>query len=123
MSVDTLVNAKAELYGLLQTGGTPTVSGVTVVYDHEPKKIDGPVAVTLSTDGMSPTEWRIALRLYISISADQKAGWDSVDSLMPAVDHKINAHFGPSDWTVERTEQGDYLVATNILEVGRADYF
>lgn len=126
MSRTTLANAKAELVALLVTGGAPAVSGVTQVYGYDPpvKDLAGPVAIAVSTDSVTPTEWRLAVRIYITATVDAKQAQDDLDTLIPAVDAKLTSGFGPSQWTIDLpSEERPFYTATHVLEVGREDYF
>lgn len=130
MSTATLSDAVAELYALLQTSEVPTVSGVTAVYDHEPSSVEAPVSITIALDSWDEDWWMVALRIYVSVTADKKAGWDTLNAVVPAVDQVIRqgigqggCHFGPSRGQVEPTQTNDFLVATSVLTVGREDAF
>jgi hypothetical protein len=120
---NSLAAAKAELYALLQTGGTPTVSGVTAVFDYEPFSGQSakPVAMTIFTAGMTPTDYLIALRIYHTTEVDVAAAQAALDTIIQATDALMTSGFGPSEWTVEFQVDIAALVATNVFQVGRED--
>lgn len=136
MSRSTVAAAKAELYALLWTANTATatfsVAGVDAaqihVYDHEPRggEMVAPVSVTISTAGFTPDFWVLAVRIYTTTQKyDAKKAQDVLDLLIPAVDAKVgsNGGFGPSDWTIEWDDGLEAFMATNLLQVGRQDYY
>lgn len=132
MSRSTLANAKAELFGLVAsntTTGVPVASlsavGVVKCYDYEPRAGDlaKPIAVTVSTAGMTPDFWQFALRLYVSADVSVKDAQTQLDSAMVAIDGLMTAGFGPSQWTVEYVPEFQAMVASLALEVGRQDYY
>lgn len=123
MARTTLANAKAELFGLLQSGGTPTVAGVTKVFDHEPASGQAlkPVSITLFTAGATPTEWLITVRVYVSADVDVRKAQADLDLLMAAIEARLTSGYGPSQWDIEYADDLKMLVATWLLEVGRED--
>lgn len=126
MSRSTLAAAKAELVALLVTAGAPTVTGVTEVYDHLPavSALRGPVSVCVFTDGIDADFWRLAVRVYMSATIDAKTAQDDLDTLLPAIDVKMTAGFGPSVWELGFPNPDQpYFTATGTFEVGRADYY
>jgi hypothetical protein len=132
MSRTTVAAAKAELYALLWSANAPTFSATGVdtssihVYDHEPKQMTHPFSVTIATAGFTPDDWVLAVRIYADTArADAKTAQDQLDLLIPAVDVKIgsNGGFGPSSWEIDWDADLDALIATNLLNVGRQDYF
>lgn len=125
MSRDSLANTKTELAGIIAPGGTPP-AGVTAFYSFEPYpgQASRPVWVTLSTAGMQPTEYVIAVRVYVATdtnSADQAAA--TLDTLIESIDQLIGStgRFGPSNWETEHDQELVAYVATNLLVVGRED--
>jgi hypothetical protein len=126
MSRATLPAAKTELVTLLRTGTTPTVSGVTEVFDYLPplEGLRGPVSVCVYTDSITSDFWRIGVRVYLTATVDPKKAQDDLDALLPALDAKMTAGFGPSTWEVGfPTLEQPYFNATGIFEVGRQDYY
>lgn len=127
MSRDSLGAAKAELLALLAPAGVPAIAGVTCVYGFEPYsgQAQGPVAITISTAGMTPTEYLIVVRVYQTVDVDAEAAQAAMDLLIAAVDTLVGStgRFGPSSWTVEYDRELNKLVAANILEAGREDGF
>lgn len=116
-----LAASKAELYSLITTGGLP--SGVTAAYDHEPLPghLQKPVALTISTAGMTAVDYLIALRIYVTAEPDAEKAQDDLDSVITATDARMTSGWGPSNWDVAYDDQLNAFVATNVFQVGRED--
>jgi len=123
MARNSIAAAKAELFALLSTAGVPLVAGVTAVYDHEPFAGQGqkPVCITISTAGMSPDFYLIALRIYQTCDVDVAQAQANLDGLILTVDAMMSSGFGPSEWAVEYRDDITALVATQVFQVGRQD--
>lgn len=132
MSRSTVGEAKAELYGLLWSAGAPTfsVSGIAPasihVYDHEPAAEDllGPIAIAISTAGMTPDDWVLSVRVYVTTAQyDAKKAQDYLDLLLPAVSARTaaNGGYGPSTWEIGWDDTYAAFVAVQLLNVGRED--
>ncbi len=126
MSVDTLANAKAELVGLLSSGGVPTIAGVDAVYDHLPptSTMTGAINVSVFTAGIEPEFWLIAMRVTAVLGIAAKATEDAIDVLLPLIDRTTNnGHFGPAAWAIAYPTGSDTqaIEATCVYQVGRAD--
>lgn len=121
MARDSLAASKAELLALITTGGLP--SGVTAAYGYEPLpgQMQKPVAVTVSTAGMDPNFYLIALRIYVSVENDAEQASDDLDTLILDVDDRMTSGFGPSNWTVTYQPDLAAFVAENVFTVGRED--
>lgn len=121
MARTTIAASKAELYALLSGANLP--AGVTAAYDYEPisGQMAKPTALTISTAGMDPDFYLLALRLYQSTEADAQAAQATLDTLILAVEGKLTSGFGVASWTVEYAADLDALVATCVLPVGRED--
>lgn len=116
-----LAASKAELYGLITTGGLPTL--VTAAYDHEPLPghLQKPVALTISTAGMTAVDYLIALRIYVTAEPDAEKAQDDLDAVIMAVDDRMTSGFGPSNWDVSYDGELNAFVAVNVFNVGRED--
>ena len=121
MARTSLAASKAELYALITTGGLP--SGVSAAYDHEPLagQMQKPVAVTVSTAGMTAVDYLIALRIYVTAEPDAEKAQDDLDALIMTVDGRMTSGFGPSNWEVNYDGELNAFVATNVFQVGRED--
>lgn len=126
MSRATLTAAKAELVALLVTSGTPTITGVAVVFDHLPpfsNVADSP-ALAVYTDGVDADFWNIGVAIIVNTSDNAKVAQDALDTLMPAVDAATNTGgYGPARWDIgfPTGEDGTHYVARCIYQVGRQD--
>lgn len=118
---NTLASVKADLLNALL--GAATLAPVTKVYDFEPKpgdQIKGCIA-TISTDGVSPDFFRLALRIYQSPEVSAQKAQVTLDDAVMVLDGEVPSGFGPSEWTIEYRDDFGQFVAENILEVGRED--
>ena len=128
MARSTFAASITELFNLLasDSAGTPRVTGVTKVYAYEPNNQSAlkPVAVTITPDAMTPTHWRVALRVYQTLDIDAATAQSNIVSMVVGIDNLITSGFGPSDWTFEINTDTtvNAIVATNILEIVRADF-
>ena len=94
------------------------------MYSFEPNSGQAlkPVAVSISTAGMTPADYLIALRIYSSAEVSVERAQTVIDQLIMVFDAGMNARFGPSNWTVEWVDELVAYVATNVFEVGREDH-
>lgn len=129
MGATSLADAKSDLFSRLTSNadGTPhaSLTKITHVYDHEPRAGDTkkPMPLTISTAGMSPEAYTLALRIYSDASKSVPLSQSDLDVAILQVDGRVGSEFGPSDWTVQWVEELDAFVATNTLQAGREDYF
>lgn len=121
MARTSIAAAKAELYGLLSGANLP--SPVVAAYDYEPLsgQMAKPTALTISTAGMDPDFYLLAVRLYQSTDVDVQAAQATLDTLILTVENKLTSGFGVASWAVEYAADLDALVATCVLPVGRED--
>lgn len=121
MARNSLAASKAELYALLSGANLP--DSVVAAYDYEPLpgQMAKPVALTISTAGMDPNFYLLAVRLYQSAEVDARAAQANLDTLILTVEHKLTDGFGMAPWSVEYLADLDALVATCVLPVGRED--
>lgn len=128
MSRTSFTNALSELYGLLANAtGTPVASllaaGVTRVYSHEPKPGDTLKGcfVTVAPAGMTPTDWLIAMRVYVTWDVSAELAQTMLVNAAVAADNLMTDGWGPSSWTFEAVPEIEAFVATNLLICGRED--
>lgn len=129
MARTSVAETIVELYGVLSTAGAPasglSTAGVAQVYDHEPKPGDaiGPCWVTLSFAGSTPETWRIAMRVYSSVTESAKVGHDVLVAACEAIDARMvtASSMGPSEWDVSYLDDSACYVATDTLMIPRAD--
>lgn len=120
----TLGAVKAELYTLLAPNGAPAVAGVTAVYDHDPHEGQRakPVAITVSTAGLGPVAYTVAVRIYAAADGEAATFQATLDSVLEAVDLLMTPHWGPPAWDVaDRRDDLNAFVAETIVFVGRED--
>lgn len=121
MARTSIAASKAELYDLLISGGLP--SPLVAVYDHEPLPghIQKPAAATISTVGMTPIDYQIALRIYVTADPDGEKAQEDLDDLIMTLDARMDSGFGPSQWEVTYEAELSAFVATCVFQVGRED--
>lgn len=121
MARTSLAASKTELLSLITTGGLP--SGLTVTYNYEPFPggAQKPAALTISTAGMTPVDYLLALRIYVTAEPDAEKAQNDLDALIMLVDARMTSGFGPSNWEVVYDPDLVAFVATNIFQVGRED--
>lgn len=118
MARTSLAGARADVATALNS-----VSGVTTAYDHEPVAHDKPVALTVSSAGIAPTDYLIAVRIYVTTEIPVEDAQDKMDSVLEAADNALPSWAGPSQWSIEWDQEQGQLVATCVLEIGREDGF
>lgn len=121
MARNSLAASKAELYALVSGANLP--AGVAAAYDYEPLggQMAKPVALTISTAGMDPNFYLLAVRIYQTAEVNAQAAQANLDTLVLDVEGKLTSGFGESSWTVDYHADLDALVATCVLPVGRED--
>lgn len=135
MARDTLTNAKQELYALFAADATVNRSrpvaglvavGFVGVSRGEPADVPKPLALSVATAGVTPTDWSFYLRVYAPADDDPLAAQDRIDLALPAVDALLmdDDGFGPLNWIGPTWEEGlQSFVATSTVTAGRQDYF
>jgi hypothetical protein len=126
MARTSLAEAKAELFGALSAGSQRcVVDGVTSAYDYEPgqRRAVGPIALTVTTAGIDPDDWRFAIRLYADVSADPVGVQASLDQIMPAITDLVSDHWGPETWVgpTPHPDDENTLVCEWLVTCGRED--
>lgn len=118
MARTSLAGARADVATALNA-----VTGVTTAYDHEPTTHGKPVALTVSSAGIAPTDYLIAVRIYVTTETPVEEAQATMDAVVEAADNALPSWAGPSNWSIEWDQEEGQLVATCILEVGREDGF
>ena len=126
MARTSLVAAKAELFAMLSDGDQRcVVAGVASAYDFEPgqRRALGPIALTVTTAGIDPDEWRFALRLYADVGADPVGVQAALDVIMPAITDVVSDRWGPENWVgpTPHPDDDNTLVCEWIVACGRED--
>jgi hypothetical protein len=114
-----LAATKAELYGLLSGVNLP--AGVTAAYDHEPLKVEKPVALTISTAGMDPEFYQLTIRLYHTLEVDVAEAQSHMDDLILLVEERLSSGFNRTAWTVGADMEANAWVAACTVLAGRED--
>lgn len=121
MARSSIAAAKAELYALLSAANLP--AGVVATYNYEPLsgQMAKPTALTISTAGMDPDFYFLAVRVYQSAEIDAEAAQANLDTVILTVENKFTSGFGMAPWSVEYLVDLDAFVATCVVPVGRED--
>lgn len=77
--------------------------------------------VTVSTAGLSPTEYRLFVRIYVPAIQSQE-GQDRLDALTETLDAADSFAFPRPDWefTFDQVKESFYMVA--VIEYPREDF-
>ena len=121
---NSLGAVKTELVGVLAPNGVPAIGGVNAVYDHDPH--DGqrakPVAITVSTAGLGPSVYTVAVRVYVAADGEAAAFQSALDLILESVDLLLTTYWGPPSWDVaDRRDDLNAFVAETQIAVGRED--
>ena len=130
MSRTTFQGALAELYATLTTNGHPittlSTAGVAKVYPAEPGAGGWvkPCSVTLEPAGITPTEWEVAVRVYVDDQYADRAQDLLIDATVAVGDAlRDAAAFGPDQWQMGWQADLGCRVAMTEVQVGREDGF
>jgi len=128
----SLADAKNALYEALCESpleGTPHADiapWVASVYRNEPRpgELPKPAGITLFTDGIDPTEYRIRVRIYVDPSQSVGEMQDHMDCAIEAVADLLDSdpQFGRASWEHGYDASIDALIAQAVYEVGREDF-
>lgn len=128
----SLAAARDALYELLATDadGSPTPEllglGVERVYKYEPIRTEARLAVVIVAEGMTPTEYVLAVTIYRGLSKndiDGDAAQRDIDDVVMVVDQLIGeaAVYGPSIFTIRYDRELGQFLAETRLEAPRED--
>lgn len=119
----TLAIARTDLFARFFSGGAPTITGVVVALDYEPPRdeITAPVTLTVSSAGIAPADWRIAVRLYVKVSGSSEIAQELLESVLMDVDRAVDSRYGDSQWRIRLLEADGLMQAECIYERGRED--
>lgn len=107
MSAATPKEARQALSGQLSG-----LTGVTV-YPHEPAQVSAGTSVTFATSNISPDEWLIFVRVYVS-GMDVSNAQDDLDTMTVAVDNLLDpAPRGNWDFGYDDTK-GAFVAQTTV---------
>lgn len=112
--------ARAAVYAALKT-----LDGFDVIYGYEPdaERLGGAYTVTVSTAGMSVTEWLINVRVYSSTGTDLEGSADNLDDGMQTVDDAlVNLHGVTTEWSVEWSPDHGAWVGACTISMPREDF-
>jgi hypothetical protein len=116
----TLTAARTALADAI-TAAVAAVAPDCTVYAYEPPTLGGTV-VTVSTAGVSPTEWRLYVRVYVSTIQSQQ-GQDTLDDVTEAIDTDTGLAVVPrGEWSFEFDDLRGVFVMQAVMEYPRDDF-
>jgi hypothetical protein len=77
--------------------------------------------MTVSPAGMTPTDWMIRMRVYVTGDLPPEKGQATLIAVMVAADGLMDAYAGPSNWESAWIDDISMFVAGNDLAIGRED--
>lgn len=118
MSVSALQAARAALTAEVVALALTDVA----VYGYEPPTVPGGTTVTVATGGITPTEWVLTLRVYVSDSQPGDAQ-NTLDDTVTAIDIGLSdVAPRPETWDFSYDEERRMFVATASVPIGREDF-
>lgn len=133
MSRTTFQSAIAELHALL--GDDETFAPVTALANagcvralpYEPGATGWakPCTVTVSPEGIDPTDWRISVRVYVDAGQAPATAQNLLIDVTVAVGNALRdgAAYGPDEWQFTYSPDLDAWVGLSTVRVGREDGF
>ena len=96
------------------------------VVNHEPTPagLPRPIAVTVATEGVTPLDITVAVRVYVE-GIDASRAWDSLDDTVDAVEAKLDASLSAcprGTWVYGWAEEFGCFTATCLLAYPRNDF-
>ena len=96
------------------------------IVNHEPTPaaLPTPIAVTVATDGVTPLDITVAVRIYVQ-GIDASRAWDSLDDMVDAVEVLLDATLSEcprGSWVYGWAEEFGCFTATCLLAYPRNDF-
>jgi hypothetical protein len=125
----TLAEAKRNFYESLVVNaatGRPRAELIQAarVYRGEPApgQMVGPIAVTITTSGMTPTECEFTLRCYAQLAPGALEAQDRLDQLVYALEMFLADTYPRGQWSYTYDPNLDALIAESSIEYPRDDF-
>jgi hypothetical protein len=125
----SLADAKQTLYEELTTNastGQPIapLARIVRIYNGEPPagEMVGPVAATLTTQSLTPTEFVFAFRIYVQMGMGVGTAQRMLDEIVYDAEIGLNNRYTRNTWNWSYAEAFDCLVAETDLEYPRDDF-
>ena len=125
----TLDEAKQDLYEMLvanATTGQPRseLSLAARVYKGEPTpgQMLGPLAITITTSSIEPSEFVFVLRAYAQLATGALLQQQRLDQLVYTLEQYLDGKIPRNNWTWAYSEQLDALIAECSLSYPRDDF-
>jgi hypothetical protein len=125
----TLTDAKQTLYEELTANastGQPIapLSRIVRIYNGEPPagEMVGPVAATLTTQSLNPTEFVFAFRIYVQMGMGVGTAQRLLDEIVYDAEIGLNNRYTRNTWNWSYAEAFDCLVAETDLQYPRDDF-
>jgi hypothetical protein len=101
-----------------------TAAFVVTVLDFDPPAVSSGDTITVSTAGVSPTDWRLFVRVYVS-AIQSSEGQDRLDDLVEACE-TVGAGLGStvprSAWEFVYDESKDAFLMLTTVDYPREDW-
>lgn len=125
----TLAEAKQFLYEELTVNaatGQPIapLARIVRVYNGEPPagEMVGPVAATLTTQRLEPTEFVFSFRIYVQMAMGVQTAQRLLDDIVYEAETGLNNRYARNSWNWSYAEAFDCLVAQTDLQYPRDDF-
>lgn len=125
----TLAEAKQTLYEELTANastGQPiaALARIVRVYNGEPPagEMVGPVAATLTTQSLTPTEFQFAFRIYVQMSMGVRTAQALLDEITYEAETCLTDRYQRNTWNWSYAEAFDCLVAETEISYPRNDF-
>lgn len=119
----SLALARSDLFDIVSTVDFSIDDTVVVPLDFEPPRdeITAPVTITVSSVGVTTTDWRVAVRIYVKVSGASGIAQGILETILLDIDHAVDSRYGESEWRIRLLEAENLLQAECIYETGRED--
>lgn len=125
----SISDAKRDLYESLVVNsatGQPRseLAAAARIYMNEPTpgQMAGPLAITITTLNINPTEYHFAIRIYAQMSTGALAQQTRCDDLAYALERFLSGKYPRLDWTWAYDPNLDALVVETDLPYPRDDF-
>lgn len=125
----TLTEAKQYLYEELTANastGQPIapLARIVRIYNGEPPagEMVGPVAATLTTQSLTPTEFVFSFRIYVQMSVGVGNAQRILDEIVYEAETGLNNRYIRNTWNWSYAEAFDCLVAETDVQYPRDDF-
>ncbi len=101
-----------------------TVAYAPTVLDYDPPQLSNADTITVSTAGVTPTDWQLFIRVYVS-AVQSSGGQDRLDDLVEAIEtvgDSLGSTSPRSVWEFAYDEGKDCFVMLTTVDYPREDW-